>query len=137
MIGEVMIILAQVSWAFGALLTKKLAKDINPVVVTGVIAIIGTVCVLPFLIYFSKDLKLFTGAKVWWAIAPGLLWIATGEVMYVFGLSKTSLSHAAVLALAFPLFATTLAIVFLGETLNLKFIVASLFMIVGYVILVI
>jgi drug/metabolite transporter (DMT)-like permease len=118
-------------------LFKKLADETNPILLTSIIILIGALMMLPALIYFSKDIKLFTRQKLIWAILASIFWIVIGEVLYLSGLSKITLSRTALLGLTFPLFAISLAIIFLGETITLKFIIAAVLMIVAYIILVI
>ena len=137
MIGEALVIGAQIAFAVGVLFTKKLLGDSHPLLIAALTAVIGSVLLVPLLFYFSSDLKVFTGQKWLWAILAGVFWIGVGEIMYVSGLARTSLSNASLLALTFPLFAVSLAVIFLGETLTLKFVIASLLMIAGYVLLVV
>ena len=137
MIGELLIIGAQIAFAVGILFTKKLTGDTSPLLVAALTAVIGSLVLVPLLFYFSNDLKVFTQQKWLWAVLAGVFWISIGEILYVSGLARTTLSNASLLALTFPLFAVTLAVIFLGETITFKFIIASLLMIGGYVLLVI
>jgi drug/metabolite transporter (DMT)-like permease len=134
--GEILIILAQISWAISTFLVKKLTGEINPVLITIIIALSGTIFTLPLLFYFSKDLKAFIGKNLIFAILAGVLWIAVGEILYVLGLSKIPISRASLLTLTFPLFVTLLGVIFLGEKISLRFILASLLIAIGYIILV-
>jgi drug/metabolite transporter (DMT)-like permease len=113
-----------------------LIGEINPVLITIIIALTGAIFTLPLLFYFSKDLKAFTGKNLIFAILAGVFWIAVGEILYVLGLSKIPISTASLLTLTFPLFVTLLGIIFLGEKISLRFILASFLITIGYIILV-
>jgi drug/metabolite transporter (DMT)-like permease len=129
--GEILIIWAQISWAISILFVKKLTGQINPVVITVIIALSGTIFVLPLLFHFSKDLKAFTGKNLTFAIIAGILWITVGEILYVSGLSKIPVSRASLLTLTFPLFVTLLGVIFLGEKFRMLMVrVGVLFRIV-------
>jgi drug/metabolite transporter (DMT)-like permease len=134
--GEILIILAQIAYAGSILFVKKLTKDINPILVTCIIALIGTIFVLPILFYFWKDIKFFVGKKLIWAILAGVLWISIGEIFYILGVSKIPISKASLLALFFPFFTTLFGIIFLGEKITLKFIIAAILMTIAYILLV-
>jgi drug/metabolite transporter (DMT)-like permease len=134
--GEILIILAQIAYTGSILFVKKLTQEINPILVTCIIALIGTISVLPFLFYFLRDLRLLTGKKIIWAILAGILWITVGEILYILGVSKISISKASLLALFFPLFTTLLGIIFLGEKITLKFLIAAILMLIGYILLI-
>lgn len=134
--GEFFIIGAQVVWAISALLSKKLSAQIHPALVTFLFAAIGTLSLLPFFIYFSKDIALLSRQQWIWIVAGGVLWIALGEVLYIYGVSKISLLHAGLLALTYPLFITILGVIFLGEVITLKFLIASALFVAGYLVLV-
>jgi len=134
--GEIFIILAQLVWAISSLFVKKLLQDTNPLLVTSLIAFLGTIFVFPFLIYFWNELKIFTPQKLIWAILAGLFWIALGEIFYSLGLRKVPISRASLLALSFPFFTTLLGVIFLSEKITLRFILGTIFMVIGYIILV-
>jgi len=134
--GELLIILAQVAWAFSVLFIKKLTQDINPVLVTLVIALIGVIFILPILFYYLEDIRLFSSQKIIWAILAGILWIAVGEILYISGLKKIPISRASLLSMTFPLFVTLIGVIFLGEKISLKFIIAAFLMAIAYILLV-
>ncbi len=136
MLGELLIIGGQFAFAAGIIFTKKLSADTNPFLVAAIVALIGALSMTPILFYFSKDLLSFSKEKIVLAVLAGIFWIAIGEALYTYGLSMTTISTASLLALSFPLFAITLGIIFFGDPINIKFIIAALLMISGYVLLV-
>ncbi|PIU21011.1 MAG: hypothetical protein COT15_04555 [Candidatus Diapherotrites archaeon CG08_land_8_20_14_0_20_34_12] len=137
MLGELLIVLGQLGMAIGVLFIKKLTADTNPILVTALIFLVGGLAMIPIIFYFSKDLAVFTQQKYIWVIIAAIALPVIGEILYISGLARTTMSTAGLLALTFPLFAVTLAVAFLGETINLKFIIASLLMLAGYVLLLI
>jgi drug/metabolite transporter (DMT)-like permease len=134
--GEILIILAQFVWALSAYFVKRLTQEINPFFVTSLIALIGTIFILPLFFYFLKDVKSLSSEKLIFAILAGIFWIAIGEILFTLGLKKTSLSVASLLSLTFPLFAILIGIIFLGEKITLKFILGAILMVIAYFILV-
>lgn len=134
--GELLILLAQVSWAVSTLFMKKFVQNTNPFLATSLIVLIGAILISPIFVYFSKEIKSFSYQKMALAILIAILWIPIGEILYNFGLSKISLSKASLLALTFPFFATLLGIIFLGEKIDLKFIFASILMLASYILLI-
>ena len=102
--GELLILLAQVSWAVSTLFMKKFVQNTNPFLATSLIVLIGAILISPIFIYFSKEIKSFSYQKMALAILIAILWIPIGEILYNFGLSKISLSKASLLALTFPFF---------------------------------
>lgn len=134
--GEILIILAQVAYAGGILFIKKLTREINPILVTCIIALIGTMTILPILFYFFNDLRLLTGKKLIWAILAGILWTTIGGILYILGVAKIPISKASLLALFFPLFTTLLGVIFLGEKITLKFVIAAILMVISYILLI-
>lgn len=134
--GEFLIILAQIAWAFNSLFVKKLAQDFHPILITLISALAGTIFLLPFLFFFLKDLTSFPLQKFLLAILAGIFWIPVGEILFIFGLSQIPVSKGSLLSLTFPIFVTILGIIFLGEKITQKFVLAAILMVIGYLILV-
>jgi len=134
--GELLILLSQVAWAVSGLFMKKFVQNTNPFLATSLIVLIGAILLSPILVYFSKEVKSFSSQKIILSILIAIFWIILGEILYLSGLNKISLSKASLLALTFPFYATLLGMIFLGEKIDLKFIFASLLMIAGYIFLV-
>lgn len=109
---------------------------VNPLFLTAAMALIGVIFLIPILVYFWPQIKLFDNQKLIWLILAGLLWIALGEILFVVGLSKATLVNASLLALTFPLFAILIGAIFLKEVIGVKFIIASVLMVAGYLLLV-
>jgi len=133
--GEIFIILAQISFALSAFFIKKLIQQLNPIFATSLISLIGTLCILPLFLYFSKEIKNLSSQMLIFAILAGIFLILFGETLYNLGLKNTSLSVASLLSLTFPFFATLLGVIFLGEKITLKFLLAAFLMIISYLLL--
>jgi len=58
--GELLILLAQVSWAVSTLFMKKFVQNTNPFLATSLIVLIGAILISPIFIYFSKEIKSFS-----------------------------------------------------------------------------
>jgi len=131
MVGEIFIVIANIFYAIGALFLKKLAVDTNPFLITAIVIMVSAIILLPIFLYFSKEAKTFSPQKWTWAILAGLSWFVVAELFYISGLSRATLSNVAILGLTFPLFATLVTVLFLGETITLKFIFAALLITAG------
>ncbi len=132
--GDIAILIAQFFFAAGALFLKKLAQATNPFLANAVVALLGTIAMIPLFLYFSKEIKI-SSHELLWAILVSVLSLVIGGALNTYGLSKIPLSHAALLVLAYPFFATLLAVLFLGEAITTKFAVGSFFIGVGYLVL--
>lgn len=133
--GTLLIVGSQIAWAIGALFLKKLVGATNPLLASALIALAGAIFLLPVLFFFTKDIGFLTREEWLWAALRGVLWISIGGALFAYGMGKVELSHAALLALTYPLFATLLGIFFLGETIDIRFIIASGLFIAGYLVL--
>lgn len=132
--GEVLVILAQVVWAIALLLQKKVVGNVDPLTVTFVSSLAGSLVLTPFIL--TKDISI-SRVDLMYLIIAGTLWIAAGEFIYISGLKLTTASRASLLALTFPVFVTVLAIIFLGEQITWKFILASILIATGIIVMVI
>lgn len=133
--GDLLILGSQLAWAVGALFLKKLTGTVNPALAMALVAIIGGITLIPVLFIFHRDLYTLTREDVFWAAIRGVIGVTIAGLLFTYGISRTSLSHAAVLALAYPLFTVLLGVLFLGEAITWQFIVASILFIIGYIIL--
>ncbi|MDB4977968.1 MAG: hypothetical protein JWM56_154 [Candidatus Peribacteria bacterium] len=134
--GTLLILGSQFAWAIGALFLKKLSGTTNPIIASTLIAFMGTIFLLPVFLLYSKDIASLTKEQWMWAGLRGILWIGIGGILFSYGLQKIELSHAAILSLTYPLFTALLAAIVLHETIGARFIIASGFFVVGYLVLI-
>ncbi|MEM5811241.1 MAG: DMT family transporter [Candidatus Aenigmatarchaeota archaeon] len=134
MYGELLIILAQFIWAVVLILQKKIIGIIDPLLVIFVSALISTLVLIPLIL--SKNLSIPKTSLIYLIIA-GILWIPIGQMVFLNGVKLVEVSKVSFLALTYPLFVTILSIIFLGEKITLNFLVASILITLGVIVLII
>jgi drug/metabolite transporter (DMT)-like permease len=132
-LGDILIILNAISYTFYFILVKPLMKIYNPVVVIRMIFTIGFFLILPFcwtefneipwqrydaLAYFNLGMIVICGTFV-------------AYLLNVYGIKILGASMAGTYIYSQPVFATVIAIIFLGETLSLYKIIAAALIFTG------
>lgn len=137
MVGLMLIILAQVAYAFGGLVIRKYLGEYNPILVSTLMVITSVFFFLPILFFFFwGEVGGLTFKGVLPFVAAGIIWLVVAEIFYIAGFQKApSLTLASLMTLFYPLFSTVLGIVFLKETLTTKTFIAGILMIVGFLFL--
>lgn len=137
MIGLLLIVLAQVFYAFGGLVIRKYLGSYPPLMVTAMLVITSFVIFLPLLFtLYRTDVTNLNIKSIFPFVVAGILWLVIAEALYVVGFQKApSLTLASMMTLFYPLFSTILGIIFLKETLSAKTVIASLLMVGGFVLL--
>jgi drug/metabolite transporter (DMT)-like permease len=69
-------------------------------------------------------------------VLASFFWMVLGEVLFTMGISRTTLSNAAVLTLTLPLFTVSLGVLFLGEALSVRFLLAWALIVAGFALLI-
>ena len=131
--GDILIILNAISYTFYFILVKPLMKNYNPVTVIRMIFTIGFFMMLPFcwkeftqVPWQSYDTLSYTLLT---AIIIGGTFLA--YLFNVYGIKILGASMAGTYIYSQPVFAASIAIIFLGETLSLYKIIAALFIFAG------
>ncbi len=137
MLGLILIILAQVAYAFGGLVIRKYLIGYNPIMVNALMLTISLAMFLPVLFYFRGEIAALNTKNLAFFALAAVLWLVAAETLYITGFQKSpSLTLATLMTLFYPLFSTILGIVFLGEVLSLKIIIGGILMAAGFVFLV-
>ncbi len=117
--GDLLIILAILSWALYSVLLKKRQMNISPLAFLTVLIAVGTICIFPFYFWeytiykgFEINLSHFI-LFVFLGIFPSVL----SYVCWNFGVKTAGSSTAAVFMYLIPVFTSILAFFFLGEHL--------------------
>ena len=134
--GFLLLFSAYVVWAISALFFKKAVSQHSPLLVTAVAASIGALVLLPVIILHRQEVITLPKGSWLWLIVGGVLWIALGQVLYSHGLKRVDLSRAGLLGLVFPVVATVLGVMFLDERITWQFVVGSVTMGFGFLIIV-
>ncbi len=135
MSGYVFILGAQLAWAISILSLKKLSGSVHPALAMVLVEIVGLAVLLPLLFFFHREIAALTKQEMLWAGIRGIVGVAIGGLLFTYGMNRISVSHASLLALAYPLFAILLGILFMGDVITWRFIVAAALFVGGYLIL--
>jgi len=137
MFGLILIIFAQIAYAFGGVLIRKYLSDYNPLLVSSFMAMISGLIFLPVLFLgFRNTISNFTFKNIWPFIVTAIVWLVIAEVLYIYGFQKApSLTLASLMTLFYPLFSAILGIIFFNEILTWKTILAGILMTSGFALL--
>lgn len=127
--GDLWMLLAALDWALYSILLKYLRpKEINPVPFLGVLLILGTVMILPVWLtnpfqepqmVFNQDLIM---ALVYIAIFPSII----SYLAWNYGMKRLGASVGGQYIHLMPLFGSVMAVVFLGEQIQLYHLAGAL-----------
>jgi len=121
-IGDFVVLLATLGWAFVAIPGKRLTKHLSSVVIVGYRFLIASLIFLPMLLFLNQ-LVIKSVYQVILGITVGL-----GYIFYYEGLKRIKAGQVAITELSSPFFAAILAWILLGEyTTMMQIIGASLF----------
>ncbi|MFA5749989.1 MAG: DMT family transporter [Candidatus Shapirobacteria bacterium] len=136
MFGLILIICAQIAYAFGGVLIRKYLSSYNPLLVSSLMAVISGLIFLPILfIGFRNIIGNFTFKNIWPFIITALVWLVVAEFLYIYGFQKApSLTLASLMTLFYPLFSAILGIIFFHEAFTWKTIIAGILMTGGFVL---
>lgn len=137
MFGLILIIFAQIAYAFGGVLIRKFLNNYNPLLVSSLMAVISGLIFLPILfIGFKNTIGQFTFKNIWPFILCAFVWLVVAEFLYIYGFQKApSLTLASLMTLFYPLFSAILGVFFFHETFTWKTIIAGILMTGGFVLL--
>ena len=135
MIGAALVLAAQLSFAAGALVIKKLTAQASPDLVAALMLLIAAGATAPVLLWRAGEVRALSGQQVTWLVLASLFWLVLGEVLFSVGLATTSLSRASILMLTLPLFGTLLGVLVLGEPIDRRFLVGASLVVGGAALL--
>jgi drug/metabolite transporter (DMT)-like permease len=134
--GDMIIILAVISWAFYTVLGKPLLRKYGPLPMTAYALSIGTAIYFPFGLYLTRHFDFTQVTTAGWA---GLLYIAlatsvVGYSIWYWALARMEAIKLAIFQNIQPIAGTALSVLFVNETLGIFFFVGGI-LIVGGVLL--
>ena len=128
--GNILIILASVSWVTGAVISKKILKQYSYLVITAIAFLVGTVT---FFIpagfeYFQNPawISQITILGLLGLIFMTLLSSISAYFLFEWGLSKTSVTVADLFQYIEPFVAIGLAVIVLGERISESFLIGGI-----------
>ena len=137
MLGLIILIFAQISYAFGGVLIRKYLINYNPLLVSSLMSFISGLIFFPILFFgFRHTVSSITPKNIWIFILTAFIWLVVGEILYVYGFQKSpSLTLASLMTLFYPLFSAILGIIIFHEAFTWKTIIAGMLMIGGFFLL--
>ncbi len=134
-IGNILIILASVSFVIGAVFSRKMLKKYPSLTVTAVAFLVGAITFLPPAVreYFQNPLWVnqVTILGILGLTYMVLLSSISAYFLFEWGLAKTSVAKADLFQYIQPFVAASLAIPLLGETLTFSFLIGTLLIAAG------
>lgn len=134
-LGNILIILASVSWVFGALISKGILKKYPSMVVTAIAFIVGTITfILPASLEYLQNPtwpSQITILGLLGLVYMTLLSSISAYFLFEWGLAKTSVGIADLFQYIEPFIATFLAVTILSEKLSPTFLTGSALIGVG------
>lgn len=138
MTGNILIILASVSWVLGTTLSKKILNKYPTLVVTAIAFLVATISMfIPASLEYIKNPNWINQVTI-----LGLLGLAfmtllssiSGYFLFEWGLIKTSVGVANLFHYIEPFVAGALAVVILGEMVSSQFIIGGALILLGAVL---
>lgn len=125
-------------WGFGIVLFKIILNNNDPYILTAgrMLFLLPTLAILSIIPYGKKSpRKEWTKTQLSLALLSGLIALGIGDTLLYLGLDSTNINIVAPLTSITPIFSTIIAILFLGEKVSKKTIIATLLVTAGTTLL--
>jgi len=134
--GDLLLIVAVLTWALYTIQAKKLLARYTPLEVTGFSLVLGSLLFLPLGIpaALRQDYSLVTGAGIFSILYLALMTSVVAYLVWSWALSHLEASKVAIVANLQPLIAALLAWLFLDETVTIRFFLGAAIVLVGVVL---
>lgn len=133
--GNILIILAALSWVLGATLSKKILNKYSSLVITAIAFMVGTVTFfIPASIEYIKNPNWMSGITmlgILGLVFMILLSSISAYFLFEWGLSKTSVSVADLFQYIEPFVAAALAVLILSERVSASYLFGGVLIAVG------
>ena len=139
LLGNLLIILANISWVFYIVISKKeLKHKIDILLMTAYMFTLGFLTTLPFALFQTKGilnlLLIISTAPLTAHLGVWYMAVLSGSLAYFLyqeGQKKIEASEATLFAYLSPLFAAPLAVFWLNEKLTIPFIIGTAIIVIG------
>jgi drug/metabolite transporter (DMT)-like permease len=134
--GDLLLLVAVLTWAVYTILSKKMLKKYPPLEVTGYALSIGSLMFLPvgLLSVIKQDYGSLTMTGLGSLLYLSLMTSVLGYLVWSWGLSKLEASKVSVFSNIQPIMAALLGWVFLGEPVTLRFALGAAVAIAGVIL---
>jgi DME family drug/metabolite transporter len=125
-------------WGFGIVLFKIILRNNDPYILAAgrMLFLLPTVAILSIIPYGKKSpRKKLTKTQLSLALLSGLIALGIGDTLLYLGLESTNINIIAPLTSITPIFTAIIAILFLGEKVSKKTIIATLLVTTGTTLL--
>ncbi len=133
--GNILIIMASISWVIGAVISRKILSKYSSLVVTAVAFLVGTITFfIPAALEYIQNpgwISQITTLGILGLIYMTLLSSISAFFLLEWGLSKTSVITADLFKYIEPFVTTTLAVLILAEKLSSQFWIGALLIAIG------
>lgn len=133
--GNILIILASISWVLGATISKKILNKYSSLVITAIAFLVGTVAFfIPASLEYIQNPGWMSQVTILGILGLGfmtLLSSISAYFLFEWGLSKTSIVVANLFQYIEPFIATALAVLLLGEKISNQFLIGGILIAVG------
>lgn len=135
MLATLLAVAAAASWGFSAVLVRMALRDISTTLGTLVSLIAGLVYTALLVLVFEFDalLSVSLSGVLFFAVI-GILNFPMGRFFNYMGMSRIGVSRSTPILASAPVFAVVIAIVFLGERLDLGTLIGAGFIFAGLLI---
>lgn len=135
-VGDILALLASLSWAFYTILGKGLSEKYGAIFTTGMAMLIGLVLYLPIFHFHPVEYQITDiSMKNWGQIFYiGAITSGVGYTLWYYSLQKLDASKVSVFNNVQPVLTTILAFFILDNAINANFVVAGVLIIAGVVI---
>ena len=118
--GDLIAVLAVISWTIYSVSLRALPREINPMGLLLGLMIVGWIFLVPFYVYeiSTGERAMLTAGNVAGVLYLGVFASVVAFAFFNFGVARLGANRANVFNYLAPVFAGILAVVFLGETLE-------------------
>jgi drug/metabolite transporter (DMT)-like permease len=139
LIGVVTSLGTVLCWGFGIVFFKVILNNNDPyILATGrMLFLMPTLAMLSIIPYGNKSPKKITKMQLFLALLSGLISLGIGDTLLYLALDSTNTNIVAPLTSLTPIFSAIIAILYLGEKVSTKTIIATLLVTTGTILLLI
>lgn len=135
LVGNVLIILASISWVMGATISKKVLRKYSSLVTTAIAFLVGTITFfIPASFEYIQNpnwVNQITILGILGLIFMTLLSSISAYFLFEWGLSHTSITIADLFQYIEPFVATIFAVTLLGENVSISFLIGASLIAIG------
>jgi DME family drug/metabolite transporter len=133
MIGEFAALGAAISWAVAPILYKKALADASPIS-ANIVRCVTNAAVLVFILFASGLAGLLARLPLEvlaFVVLSGVIGLAIGDTLYMFGLKAIGVARAVPLAASYPLFSLLWATMLLGQPVTAAAVAGTIVILLG------